>query len=78
MNIKDFESALRSLEDIVAQLESGDLSLDRALELFEEGVRISRFCNTKLEEAQRKVEMLTRGADGSLVTTPLEVKEEEI
>ena len=78
MNIKDFESALKSLESIVSQLESGDQSLDRALELFEEGVRISRFCNSKLEEAQRKVEMLTRGPDGTLQTTPLEVKEEEI
>ena len=78
MNIKDFESALKSLEEIVSQLESGDLSLDRALELFEEGVKISRFCNAKLEEAQRKVEMLTRGPDGTLVTTPLEVKEEEV
>jgi len=78
MNIKDFESALKSLESIVSQLESGDLSLDRALELFEEGVRISRFCNSKLEEVQRKVEMLTRAPDGTLQATPLEVKEEEI
>ena len=45
MKLKDFESALKSLEDIVAQLEAGDLTLDRALELFEQGVKISRFCN---------------------------------
>jgi exodeoxyribonuclease VII small subunit len=70
MKLKDFESALKSLEEIVSQLEGGDLALDRALELFEEGVKISRFCNAKLEEAERKVEMLTRGADGRLTETP--------
>ena len=70
MKLKDFESALKSLEEIVSQLEAGDLALDRALELFEEGVKISRFCNAKLEEAQRKVEMLTRGADGRLTEKP--------
>ena len=75
MNIKDFETALKSLEEIVAQLEGGDLTLDRALELFEEGVRISRFCNSKLEEAQRKVDVLTRSADGALVETPFQPQE---
>jgi len=66
LKVKDFESALKSLEDIVAQLEGGDLSLDRSLELFEEGIRISRFCNSKLQEAERKVEVLTKTADGEL------------
>jgi exodeoxyribonuclease VII small subunit len=64
LKVKDFESALKSLEEIVAQLESGDLTLDRALELFEEGVQVSRFCNSKLEEAERKVEILIKTADG--------------
>lgn len=66
LKVKDFESALKSLENIVVQLERGDLSLDRALELFEEGIQISRFCSTKLEEAERKVEILTKTADGEL------------
>jgi exodeoxyribonuclease VII small subunit len=70
LKVRDFESALKSLEDIVVQLEGGDLALDRALELFEEGVRISRFCNAKLEEAERKVETLIRAADGSLKEAP--------
>jgi exodeoxyribonuclease VII small subunit len=65
LKVKDFESALKSLEGIVAQLESGDLTLDRALELFEEGVQVSRFCNSKLEEAERKVEVLIKTADGA-------------
>jgi exodeoxyribonuclease VII small subunit len=66
LKVKDFESALKSLEDIVVQLEAGDLTLDRALELFEEGIRISRFCSSKLEEAERKVEILTKVADGTM------------
>jgi exodeoxyribonuclease VII small subunit len=70
LKIKDFESALKSLEDIVAQLEAGDLTLDRALELFEEGIKVSRFCNSKLEEAERKVEVLIKSADGSMKEMP--------
>ena len=70
LKFKDFESALKSLEEIVAQLEAGDLALDRALQLFEEGVRISRFCTAKLEEAERKVEILIKSADGTLKEVP--------
>ncbi len=70
LKVKDFETALRSLEEIVSQLEAGDLALDRALELFEEGVKISRFCNTKLEEAERKVETLIKTADGTVKEVP--------
>jgi exodeoxyribonuclease VII small subunit len=70
LKVKDFETALKSLEEIVSQLESGDLTLDRALALFEEGVRISRFCNAKLEEAERKVETLIKGTDGSMKEIP--------
>jgi exodeoxyribonuclease VII small subunit len=70
MKVKDFESALKSLEHIVVQLEAGDLTLDRALELFEEGVRISCFCSSKLEEAERKVEVLIKTADGTMKEEP--------
>ena len=70
LKVKDFESALKSLEEIVSQLEGGDLTLDRSLELFEQGVQISRFCNSKLEEAERKVESLMKAADGSLKEVP--------
>jgi exodeoxyribonuclease VII small subunit len=79
MKLKDFETALKSLEEIVFQLEAGDLTLDRALELFEHGVKISRFCNSKLEEAERKVETLIRKADGSLAEVPFtgEIDDEE-
>ncbi len=70
LKVKDFESALKSLEEIVSQLEGGDLTLDRALELFEQGVKLSRFCSEKLEEAERKVEVLTRAADGTMKEAP--------
>ncbi len=77
LKVRDFESALKSLEGIVLQLEGGDLTLDRALELFEEGVKISRFCHSKLEEAERKVETLIRTADGTLKEVPFTVEENE-
>jgi exodeoxyribonuclease VII small subunit len=57
--IKDFESAIAELETIVKRLEDGDLPLEQSLELFERGVQLSRFCHSKLEEAERRVELLT-------------------
>ena len=63
---KDFESALQRLEEIVRKLDSGDLPLASLLEVYEEGVTLSRFCQGKLEEAERKVEILNKKADGTL------------
>ena len=63
---KDFETALQRLEEIVRKLDSGDLPLASLLEVYEEGVTLSRFCQTKLEEAERKVEILNKKADGTL------------
>jgi exodeoxyribonuclease VII small subunit len=56
--IKDFESAIAELETIVKTLEEGDLPLEKSLALFERGVQLSRFCHSKLEEAERRVEIL--------------------
>ena len=70
LKVKDFESALKSLENIVVQLEAGDLTLDRSLELFEEGIKVSRFCSSKLEEAERKVEVLIKTANGTMEEIP--------
>ncbi len=70
MKMKDFESNLKQLEEIVAKLEAGEMTLEQALELFEQGVKISRFCNAKLEEAERKVEILIKTADGNLTEAP--------
>ena len=56
--IKDFESAIAELEAIVKKLEEGDLPLERSLELYERGVQLSRFCHARLEEAERRIELL--------------------
>ena len=74
---QDFETAIKRLEEIVAQLESGDLQLEKSLELFEEGIKLSRFCHTKLDEAERKVEILLKNAEGELKRTPFEGESEE-
>jgi exodeoxyribonuclease VII small subunit len=63
-----FEQALARIEKIVERLEEGELSLDESLRLFQEGVELSRRCQAVLDEAQRKIELLVRAADGSLQT----------
>lgn len=55
-----FEAGLSELETVVKQLESGDLPLERALELFEKGMQLSERCRKQLEEAETRVEILTR------------------
>ena len=64
-----FEEALQKLETIVTQMEEGDLPLEETLKAFEEGVRLARFCASKLDEAERKVEKLMRDQAGKLQTT---------
>jgi exodeoxyribonuclease VII small subunit len=56
--IKDFEAAIAELETIVKKLEEGDLPLEKSLELFERGVQLSRFCHTRLEDAEKRIEIL--------------------
>ena len=56
--IKDFESALAELDSIVKKMEDGDQTLERSMELYERGLQLSRFCHSKLEEAERRVEIL--------------------
>jgi exodeoxyribonuclease VII small subunit len=72
---KTFEDALSQLESIVARLENGDLPLEESLKLFEEGIRLSRFCNQKLNEAQKKVEVLVKEKGGELEPRPFEPEE---
>ena len=60
---KTFEAGLNELDAIVKQMESGDLPLERALDLFERGMRLSEECRKQLEEAETRVEMLVRRGD---------------
>ena len=62
-----FEAALVKLEQIVQRLEKGELPLEESLVLYEEGVRLSRLCHTKLEEAEGKIELLLKDSRGDLV-----------
>lgn len=59
-----FEEALKKLEEIVREMESGDLTLEESLKSFEEGVRLSRFCAKKLDEAERRIEVLLKNEEG--------------
>ena len=72
----DFETALKRLEEIVKKLENGELSLDSALELFEEGIKLSRFCHSKLEQAERRVEILLKNNSGQQQAVPFETENE--
>ena len=68
----DFERSLARLEEVVRTLESPQLSLDEAMKLFEEGVGLSRECQKQLEEAEGRVEILLKKADGKLAAEPFE------
>ena len=64
---RTFEASLEALEQIVRQLESGDLPLEKSLELFEQGIRLSRECQERLSQAERRIEVLLRDNQGRTV-----------
>lgn len=68
----DFEKAFQQLEKIVQRLEAEELPLDESLQLFEEGIRLSRFCNQKLEEVEKKIELILADAKGQPQVEPFE------
>jgi exodeoxyribonuclease VII small subunit len=71
----DFEKSLGRLEEVVKRLESAELSLDEAMKLFEEGVTLSRECQKQLEEAEGRIEILLKKADGKIAAQPFESDE---
>ncbi len=73
----NFEASLHRLEQIVKKLEGGNLALDEALKLFEEGINLSQQCQKQLEEAENKVEILLKKADGKVVARKLALEGEE-
>ena len=71
-----FEEALGQLEALVARLEAGDLPLEEALRAFEEGVRLTRLCAARLEDAERRVHLLTRTPEGAEQEVPFSLGNE--
>jgi len=67
-----FEDALNKLEKIVSKLEDGEIPLEESLKLFEEGIRLSRLCNQKLEEAEKRVEILMKDKNGVIKPHPFD------
>ena len=73
----DFEKSFQQLEKIVQRLESEELPIDESLELFEEGIRLSRFCNQKLEEVEKKIELILADAKGQPRVEAFEAEDAE-
>jgi len=69
---KSFEASLEALEEIVHELERGDLPLEKSLELFEDGIRLSRQCQERLNQAERRIEVLLRDNQGRPVVSEFE------
>lgn len=72
---KTFEESMTELEAVVSQLEAGDITLDESLKLFEQGIKIANSCRKKLDEAERKVKILTAGANGEMTEEEFEAAE---
>jgi exodeoxyribonuclease VII small subunit len=76
MTEKKFEDAMKELEEIVKRLESGDLSLEESLKIFEEGIALSTYCFKKLEEAEKKISILIDD-EGGIRQEPFQAEEIE-
>src|SRR5207253_11340692 len=74
-SIKDFEAAIAELESIVKKLEEGDLALEQSLALYERGVQLSRFCHARLEDAERRIDILNER--GELKPAPASLTSDE-
>ncbi len=72
-----FEDALKRLEEIVQELEQSEPELDRSLEIFEEGIKLARWCTRKLDEANKKIETLSRDDEGEIRSQPFPGTSEE-
>jgi exodeoxyribonuclease VII small subunit len=72
-----FENAMKRLEAIVQEIESGDLTLDEALKKFQEGVKLSKFCSNKLDETEKKVSILLKDEEGNVCEKPFSPESSE-
>ena len=73
---KNFETSLEELERVVRELEQGDLTLEKSLELFEQGVKLSRECQERLTQAERRIEILMRDNQGRATVRPFDPESE--
>ena len=73
---KTFEQSMKQLEQIVQELESGDLSLEKAIKKFEEGIQLSKFCSKKLEETEKKISILLKDDSGKITEAPFQAEDE--
>ena len=76
MAVEKFETALKKLEEVVKKLESGELPLEDSLKAFEEGVKQAAFCSKKLNEAEKRVELLLKQKDGSFAREEFRLDDE--
>ncbi len=74
---KTFEQSLKQLEEIVAELESGEMPLESAIKKFEEGMELSRFCAQKLEETERRITILMKDDAGNVVEKAFDPAEDD-
>jgi len=72
LETNSFDKSLKDLEKIILELEKGELSLEKQLQVFEKGVALSRECLMKLEEVERKVEVILKNSQGEMTTKPFE------
>ena len=74
-NDLSFEDSLSQLEDIALKLESGEMGLEASIKEFENGMKLAKFCHDKLEEAERKIEILQKGDSGEIQKKEVKIKE---
>jgi exodeoxyribonuclease VII small subunit len=74
---KKFEDTLNELEKIVQRLEDPDVPLEEAVALFEEGIKLSRFCSQKLDEVEKRVDILLKDEQGNPVARPFDQEQEQ-
>ena len=74
---KTFEQSMKQLEQIVQELESGDLPLEKAIKKFEEGIQLSKLCAQKLDETEKKISMLLEDEQGNITEAPFPADDDE-
>ena len=78
MTKKTFEQAMKQLEKIVQDLESGDMPLEKAIKKFEEGSQLSKFCSQKLDETEKKITILMQAPDGKVAEEPFSNENDDL